>query len=168
MAQRILTMGRRCRPCQGDGGDPEAWQALLFAALVVIPAAVFGFHVWFHARGVRVVSTHCAWDGAAQEYVAHIQLQNQEPLFKLALVRVQGHFRPPRGRKWPAPALQARYEAISTWERPELEPHGETDLSTRFHLPGMRAFDCRAEVWVVGQHKFKKRPNPELIMTLPL
>ena len=159
---------KSCGPGGGGGGDgdPEMWRALLFLALVLIPAVAFGGYLWFSARGVDVGERSCAWDGEQGRYVANIQLRNSEPSFKIVSLRVQGHFRPGPGQRWPDQSLQVHYSDISEWLTVEIAPESSTDVVAQFPLPGVEQFDCSAEAWVVGQRRFDERPSPETLQTI--
>ena len=164
-----MKWGRSCRSCGtggGGGGDPEAWGGLLFLLLVLVPTVVFGVYLWLNARGVQIGEQACAWDNEERQYVASVQLRNNESVFKVVSLRIQGHFRPAPGQEWPDPSLKVRYEDISNWQTVELEPESSANVVAQFPLPGVERFDCKAEAWIVGQRRFEERPSPEALQAV--
>lgn len=151
-----------CKSC-GGGDDDKRWKVLLLMVGITLP----GWIIWsadrLAAQGARVTRSSCAWDPSSREYVASAAIRNDEDAFKVVSLRVQGHFRPPKGQTWPHPRIRDQYEAVSKERVLMLEPKQEADEAVRFSVPGTEDFLCTAKVWVDRQERFSKRPPPEVV-----
>ena len=149
----------RCKSCGpgGGGGGPETFQAMLLIIMLLFPPLSYAGYRWFSASGVRIEDRACAWDGDRQRYRATVTLQNNQPIMKVVSLKIQGHFRPPTGRQWPSNRHKAHYADVSKASSVILEPRGSALAAVEFTLPGVEAFDCRADVSIVGQEKFRDK-----------
>ena len=130
--------------------------------LLFTPFLLFSAGQWWAARGVRVAETACAW---SQEdlYVARIALRNENPVFKLVSLRIQGRFRPSKGQRWPTPSVKSSYSSMSQWTVVELQPSETLQQEIPFRVPGAEGFVCEADAWVGKQERFVRQPSPEVI-----
>ncbi len=127
---------------------------------------VFGTFAWLSHRGLHVDHASCGWDENARTYEVKVAVHNQERMFKLVKLIVQGRFRPRHGQQWPNRILQARYEAVNRPLAVRLSPAGDAMGAARFFLPGIEGFQCTAVTEVAGQERFAKEPDPDVLQAM--
>lgn len=144
-------------------GSRSPWILMVGLAGVAI---VFGAIWWMDNRGIGVGRAACAWDSEHQRYAVDVSIRNQESVFKIVRVMIQGRFRPLRGRAWPHPMLRTQYEAMTQRSAIALEPYATAEQYVEFQLPGVEDFACSVHVKVAGQERFAERPSQAVLDAL--
>ena len=166
--QKIFDMNwgqSSCKSCAGGGGAGEFawWKIPLFVLALTFSGWLLTASRVLSGRGVRIISAECAWNAENRSYVVRFAVRNDENVFKLASIHVQGRFRPPAEQSWPHPALRRKYEATTNSAVILLEPKQELEDQITFTIPGAERYRCAAKPMVGKQERFAERPTPEVL-----
>jgi len=124
---------------------------------------IFNATQWLGSHGLRILHSSCAWDPGLQQYLASVAVRNDDDVFKLVQLNVQGRFHPPAGARWPRQSLRTKYEAVTKPLELVIEPRETVSGSREFAIPGAEGFECAAHVQIAGQDRFTEPPSDELM-----